>query len=634
MGLATKKMKQSIKLESALALGALGVVFGDIGTSPLYAFKIILGPLGRGLTLNTATVHGVISLIFWVIMLVVSIKYLAFVMRAGNRGEGGIMALVALVRHSGLAKKCYLIILGLFGVALFYGDSVITPAISVLSAVEGLKVITPSLASVVLPVTVAVLALLFYFQKYGSGAIGKLFGPVMLVWFAAIAAAGAWQVALHPGILVSLSPWPALEFIGNHPAGAFIAMGAVVLAVTGAEALYADMGHFGRGAIARSWAFVVLPALALCYLGQGALLINHSGAAFNPFFELFPSFLFVPVVILATLATLIASQAVIAGAFSLTRQAIHLNFLPRLTVRQTSEHERGQIYMPLVNFLLFVLVILLVLLFGSSARLAATYGLAVSGTFLTDSLLFASVASSFWRRGRPVVWLACAVFIAVDLILIATNVPKIIHGAWVPLAIAAAVLLVINTWVKGHNVVTNERRKLERPLAEFISELASSRPALTRMPGQAVYIGHHEGLTPLALLATVNETRELAEKVVVVYVKTLALAHVAEDERASFSEVGRNSGICQVTLAYGFHDAPNVPRALAELKPLASEFHFDWQRAAYFVSLSHVVKARRHDFAAWRQSLYGLMYRNATSSSDYYHLPIERTVEVSSLIKL
>lgn len=618
-------------------MGALGVVFGDIGTNPLYVLHVIFGSAGQHLAINQVNVHGIISLVIWSVTLVVSIKYIGYVMRANNKGEGGIMALISLIKSSDLSKrrKWLFIILGLIGVSLFYGDSAITPAISVLSAVEGLKVVEPSLHSLILPITFIVLASLFWIQKYGTAFVGRLFGPVMLVWFTAIALGGSWQVWQHPAILGALSPVAAITFFINQPLVAFIAMGAVVLAITGAEALYADMGHFGRAPIARAWFWLVFPALILCYMGQGALLLAQSASVVNPFILLFPESTRFSVVLLATLATLIASQSVISGAFSLTRQAVQLDFMPKMLVRQTSAREIGQIYLPFVNLSLFIMVSLLVFAFGSSVKLANAYGMAVSGTLAIDTILFLVVARSSWRKSARYMVVAAAVFCSVDLLFVTSNLSKIWHGGWVPITLAAAIFLIINTWSKGQRVIKKEREILEGSLQTFVDEIRSMKPPLKRIPGTAVYLGHHADRAPMALHATVEELHELSERVVLVTVRTTNEAHIPEDERAVFDNLRyKDDGISHVTLSYGFHDSPNVPRTLATLRQTSPELDFDPDDAAYFISLSKVVKTNRRNLSGWRKSLYSLMSRNALSATDYYKLPVERTLEMRSLIKL
>lgn len=622
---------------TALAVGALGVVFGDIGTSPLYALHAVFGPVGQRLAINQADVYGIISLVVWSITLVVSVKFVGFITRADNKGEGGIMALVSLVKSSKLAKnyKWLFIVLGLVGVTLFYGDSAITPAISVLSAVEGLKVVTPSLDSWVLPLTFVILAGLFWIQKYGTDFIGRLFGPVMLVWFAVVALGGGWQVWQQPGILMALSPFQAIAFFVGQPVVAFVAMGAVVLAITGAEALYADLGHFGRPPIVRAWFWVVFPALTLCYMGQGALLLRDPGAMANPFILLFPEATRFSVVLLATLATLIASQSVISGAFSLTRQAVQLDFLPKMLVRHTSDREIGQIYMPFVNLILFAAVILLVFAFGSSVKLANAYGVAVSGTLAIDTILFLVVARGLWEKSKRYVMLAAAVFLPIDLLFVSSNLSKIRHGGWLPLALAAVIFLLVDTWRRGQAIIKQERQIMEGPLQSFVDRIRAMKPPLKRIPGQAVYISHHPDRAPLALHATVDELHELSQKVVLVTVEVTDLAHVPEAERAAFDNLRyKDDGISHLTLYYGFHDSPNIPRALAALRHSNPELDFDPDAAAYFISLSKVVKTNRRNLAGWRKSLYSLMARNALSPTDYYKLPVGKTVEMRSLIKL
>jgi len=627
-------MIQKQKKLFALMAGSLGVVFGDIGTSPLYALKVIFGLSHTGVD-DAAVVYGLISVLLWTVTLIVSIKYIGYVMRADNEGEGGIMALVALISSSKVRHKALLIALGLVGVTLFYGDSVVTPAISVLSAVEGLNVVAPEMKHLIIPITLIFLLLLFSVQRLGTGVIGKFFGPIMFAWFATIAAGGAWRISQNPDVLQALSPLTAMTFIGNHPMVAFLSMGAVVLAVTGAEALYADMGHFGRKPIARTWFVVVFPALALCYLGQGALIVSDPSTISNPFFLLFPEQLRLPVIILATAAALIASQSVISGAFSLTRQAIQLNFLPRMLVKQTSAKYIGQIFLPFVNGLLFVLIAIVVIIFGSSANLAGAYGVAVSGTLAVDSILFIATMYYFWHKPKASVFLYASIFLTLEFILIAANAPKIINGGWLPLGFALIILLVMYIWTVGHRTAAKERRRLELPLRQFITDIQSkSKVELMRLPGQAVYIGHHVGLTPTALRTAVEELHELHEKVVIVYVQTSTAAHVPIDERAVFDELGYADGVSQVTITYGFHDSPNIPKTLDTIRGISPELDFDPFKAVYFISLSRIIASNRRGMPGWQKRLYVTMSRNALSSSDYYRLPVGDTIEMRTLIKI
>lgn len=630
------RMKKSTT-SNLLALGALGVVFGDIGTSPLYALPAIFGPLGQHLTVNTTNVYGIISLIFWSLMLVVSIKYIYFIMRADNKGEGGIIALIGLIKNSKLPKKTigFFIMLGLVGVALFYGDSLITPAISVLSAVEGVHVVAPDLSRFVVPVALIILALLFFVQKYGTGTIGKFFGPLMLVWFLTIGAAGAWQVWQHPSIIRSLSPLSAVNFVATEPFVAFIAMGAVILAITGAEALYADMGHFGRPAIAKAWFLLVFPALILCYMGQASLLLNNPGTIGNPFLFLFPGSLQVTVILLATVATLIASQAVISGAFSLTRQAVHLDFLPKMLIKHTSDSRAGQVYLPFINLLLFIGVSLLVLLFGASQRLANAFGMAVSVTLAIDTILFMVVMRGIQRRSLGFVIVLLPIFLTIDLIFVTSNSLKLFRGGWFPLTVALAVIIIITTWLKGRKIINRERSAKEGSLRDYVRSLNQQTPLISRVPGQAVYIGHHNDLTPLALHAAVEQLHELHERATVVSVHVRNVAHVARDERATFDDLGNTTdGVSHLTLYYGYHDSINIPKTLESLRKLGPEIDFDPYKASYFVSMAKVVPSKARTMARWRKSLFCLMSNSATNPSDYFKLPVENTVEMRTLIKL
>jgi KUP system potassium uptake protein len=625
------------KLSAGLLVGALGVVFGDIGTSPLYVMRVVFGGGAHQLPVQTTTVFGLISLVIWTITLVVSVEYIGCIMHADNKGEGGIMALVARLKASRLSKrtKTLLILAGLVGVALFYGDSAITPAISVLSAVEGMQVAHPHLSGLVVPITIMILVWLFWVQKYGTGLIGRLFGPVMLVWFTAIGLAGLGQILQYPAVWVAILPSSAVQFVAAMPGAAFLAMGAVVLAVTGAEALFADMGHFGRPPIARTWFLIVFPALTLCYMGQGAALLRVPASTANPFFFLFPQSLHFAVVALAAVATLIASQAVISGAFSLTRQAVQLGFLPHLTIRHTSDNQTGQIYVPLINFLLFAAVMLFVLLFGSSVKLAGAYGIAVSGAITVDTLLFFAVVSAMLRRFSWALALPAAIFLAVDGVLVLANIPKIVHGGWAPLLVATAVFVLIDTWRRGEEIVKRERRSMEGPLDKYIEKLHSHEPRhLVRVPGQAVYIGHHPGMAPLALHAAIENMHELQEKVVIVYVTMTEAAHVPEHERAIVDTLKYADGISQVTLRYGFHDSPNIPRALEAIRHMSPELNFNPHKASYFISLTTIVTTNRRTMARWRKSLYALMARNSLSTSDYYKLPLANTEEVHSIVQL
>ncbi|GAC1498854.1 MAG: potassium transporter Kup [Candidatus Saccharimonadales bacterium] len=617
-------------------IGAIGVVFGDIGTSPLYALQAVFGRQGQHVAITQANVQGIISLVIWSITLVVSIKFVFFIMRADNGGEGGILALVALIKSSKLKskRKWLYIALGLIGASLFYGDSVITPAISVLSAVEGLNVISPNLSHIVLPLTLVMLTALFWVQKYGTGLIGRIFGPVMLTWFIVIAAAGGYQVWLHPEILRALLPTTALIFFLSHPLIAFFSMTAVVLAITGAEALYADLGHFGRPPIARAWFFIVFPALAICYMGQGSLILHNSRLEGNLLVQMFPSGLRIPFVILATLATLIASQSVISGAFSLTRQAVQLNFLPKMLIKHTSYREIGQIYLPFINFLLFVAVTLLVVTFGASENLANAYGIAVSGTLAADTILFMVVVGVIWKKPASIIFLTGLAFLPLDIIFVSANTSKIFHGGLFPVFIGAIIFIIIKTWLSGEKIVSSERIAMEGPLQDFIDKIHNADPAIIRNPGTAVYISHHPDFAPLALHATVEELHELPEKVVIISVIITTAAHVPEENRVRLDSLKYSDGISHIVLSYGFHDSINVPNVLKSIRNLSPELDFDVAEASYFISLGKVVATNRHNMSIWSKNLYFLLARNARSTSDYYKLPSDRTEEMSTLLKL
>lgn len=628
-------MVKTQKVRAALVVGAIGIVFGDIGTSPLYAVQSIFSEGGRGIAVTQANIYGIISLILWSVFMVVSLKYVLLLMRVDNKGEGGIMALVSIIKgaFADSRAKWFFITLGLIGMALFYGDSAITPAISVLSAVEGVKVVTPHLANYIVPVTIVILALLFWLQRKGTTIIGGLFGPVMVVWFLVIGAGGLGQVIKHPDILQALLPSTALGFLAHHFPIAFIAMAAVVLAITGAEALYADMGHFGRKPITRAWLLLVFPALILCYMGQGALILHDPTKGANSFYYLFPAQLRVSVILLATAATLIASQSVISGAFSITRQAIHLDFIPRLLVKHTSTREAGQIYIPFVNYALFAMVMALVFVFGSSVKLSGAYGIAVSGTLTVDSILFLVVQRSVLKKPAWLVLLAGLILMPLDLLFVSANADKVLHGGLIPVLMAAFVFLVVTTWIKGEKIVVHERRELEGSLDELAQQINADK-SLHRFADQAVYISHHPNYAPLVLKQTIEDIHELPEKVLIVSVTVLNEAHVPEDERAEFDALGYVDGVSQLKLRYGYHDTINIPKILKSVRHLSPELALNPSETSYYISLYKVVITKRHNMSQWRKQLYAVMARNSLSHGDYYKLPLDKTQEVSALIKL
>jgi KUP system potassium uptake protein len=619
-----------------LAVGALGVVFGDIGTSPLYALQTVFSIDHGVVRPTTGDVYGVISLVFWSITVVVSVKYVLFVLRADNEGEGGVLALAALMRRltGGTGRATALVLLlAAFGASLFYGDSMITPAISVLSAVEGLKVAAPSLAALVLPIGAVILAVLFTVQRGGTHRVGRLFGPVMIIWFVTLAVTGLQQIIAHPGILRALSPTYIVSFVAAHPYTTFIAMGAVVLSITGAEALYADMGHFGRPPIRRAWFAVVFPALTVNYLGQGALILHQSGAVRNPFYLLVPGWGRIPMVVLAAFATVIASQAVISGAFSVSRQAVRLGFLPHLSVRQTSTRESGQIYVPAVNWLLFAGVLVLMFGFGSSTRLATAYGVAVTGTLLITTTLFLIVARALWQWAAWKLLAAGVVFGGVEVTFFTANLTKVVHGGWLPLLIAATVFTVMTTWQRGREIVTTRRVELEGPLSVFIDHLHEHQ--VTRVPGTAVFPHLSKDTTPLALRANVAYNQVLHERVVIVTVDSENVPHVRPAERLTVDNLGDpNDGIVHLTARYGFQDDQDIPEILRRARDRAEELDIDPDTAFYFLSRITIQRGDDHTLRTWRKRLFLGLARNAASPADYFHLPEDRTVVMGAHVEL
>ena len=614
-------------------VGALGVVFGDIGTSPLYTVEAVFG--GR-LVASAGNVRGVFSLVIWTLTLVVSVKYVTFVMRADNDGEGGIMALVARVQDIGFAgprARAALVVVGLCGVALFVGDGMITPAISVLAAVEGLEVAAPGVSGLVLPIAVGILLGLFAVQRLGTGAVSRLFGPIMLVWFGALAAVGVAQLAAHPAILVCVSPTYALAFVAGHPATAFVALGAVVLAVTGAEALYADMGHFGRPAIRRAWFAIAFPALALNYLGQGALLLDAPRSAADPFFLLVPSWGRAAMVALATVATVIASQAVISGAFSLARQAVQLSFLPRLRVVHTSEREIGQVYVPAINAVLLAGVLAIAVGFGSSARLAAAYGLAVTGTFVITSVLFLAVARSTWRWSARRTAAVGGLLLLVDTTFFAASLTKVADGGWLPLLVAAAAFVVMTTWRRGRDITIRSRARAVGPLAAYVEQLDALEPPLLRLPGTAVFLDADRTSTPLALRAHVERGHALHCAVILLVVTTEARAHVSPSARIAIDDLGRpDDGIVQVVARFGYKDRPDVPASLR----LATDrgLTMDVGNPSYYVSQSALTVTGARGMRRWRKHLYAVLSNLSADPVAYFGLPDDRVVIMGSRVAL
>ena len=618
---------------AGLALAALGVVFGDIGTSPLYALQTVFSIDHNMVSTSPGDVYGVISLVFWAITLVVSVKYVYFILRADNDGEGGVMALAALARRSvrpGGRRFTMVMLLGVLGASLFYGDSVITPAISVMSAIEGLSVSTPELAHLVVPIGAAIIALLFGVQRYGTQLVGRFFGPVMVLWFLVLAVLGAAQVVRDPAILGGLSPHHAVLFVVDHPFIAFVAMGAVVLSITGAEALYADMGHFGRGPISRAWFAVVFPALTLNYLGQGAMILKHPETAANPFFHLAPDALGVPLVVLATAATVIASQAVISGAFSVSRQAERLGYLPRLTVRHTSRQEQGQIYVPAVNWTLFVGVMLLLVTFQSSQRLATAYGLAVTGTFLITTTLFLILAESAWRWSRAQLALLAVPLLVLELTFFAANLTKLFHGGWLPLLIAVLVATVMLTWQRGRTLVTDRRSDMEGPLDPFIDWLQGD--PVGKVPGTAVFLHPDKTSTPLALRENAMFNHVIHETVLIVSTTSENIPVVAEADRVEVDDLGDPyDAITHLTLRFGFQEDQDVPAAL-RLARDRGLVQVDPDDAYYFLSRIALQRGPGRELPPWRKRLFLALAHNAASPVEYFRLPADRTVAMGATV--
>jgi KUP system potassium uptake protein len=622
--------------KAILALGALGIVFGDLGTSPLYTEQTIFHPhTYSAVTTSVAGVYGIASLIFWALIIEVSVKYAGFIMRAHNRGDGGIMALSALIQRRKVPRAATLVTLGLLGAGLFFGDGMITPAISVTSAVEGLKVAAPSLAHLVVPISLVILVGLFAVQRFGTGAVGWMFGPIILTWFVIIAALGLHEVVQHPGVVQGLSPTWGIRFLADHGAHAWLTLGGVVLCVTGAEALYADRGHFGAGPIRLTWFSIVLPAVLLSYLGQSALILHDHSAILNPFYLLAPSWGRLPLVFLATGATIIASQAALTGSFSVAKQAVQLGFLPRLKIVHTSELE-GQIYVPLINWALCVGVVTLVLVFRSSNHLADIYGVAVTGTFILDTTLFLAVARSLWGTAKWKLALLGAVFYTVEIAFFTSNLSKIGHGAWLPLCVGLIVATVMVTWRKGRDIVTRNRTTHEGSLSEFLESLCNAKPPIVRLPGTAVFLNPGKETCPLALRAQVEHNHAFHEKVVILSMVPVSIPRVDKPDRFVSERLGKGLfKIAHITVRIGYHDSWNVPEALAEARKRGFlDRNLDLEHASYFVSRMTIVPTNDPGMSRWRKQLFIGMARNANSPIDHFGLPSSRTVMTGSQVEM
>jgi KUP system potassium uptake protein len=625
--------------QGLLTVGALGIVFGDIGTSPIYTIQTLFNPEDpHPVAVTTTSVYGLISLIFWSVTIIVTVKYVLLVMRADNEGEGGILSLITLInrrRVPGSARtKLLLAALGVFGASLFFGDSMITPAISVLSAVEGLEVVEPSLEPLIVPITALIIVGLFAAQRFGTARVGRLFGPVMVVWFTAIAACGVGGIVRHPQILAALSPSHALGFLVGHFPTAFFALAAVVLAITGAEALYADLGHFGRAPITRAWLILVFPACILSYLGQGALVLNDPASAVsNPFFLLVPGWGRIPMVVLATAATVIASQAVISGSFSVAYQAVQLGYLPRLGIRHTSAETAGQIYVPWVNWALMVGVLVLVFAFESSAALAYAFGMAVTGTIVITTVLFFYIVRRQWHKPLWLVITGAVAFLIVEGLFFAANLTKLTHGAWLPLLIGLAVFTVMSTWQRGRELVTARREHDEGSLSGFLEELHDRTPPLARVPGAAVFLNRSKHTTPLAMRANVEHNHILHEQVVIVTVVTAPVPYVADADRVQLDDLGYAAdAIVHVTARFGYMQIPDVPAALrlAVAEGLTAPLQTDDR--SYFLSTIEIQVTDVPGMARWRKQLFLATSKITADAAEYFNLPRDQTVIIGSRI--
>lgn len=615
----------------SLMLGAVGVIYGDIGTSPLYAIKQAFNG-EHALPGDEMHVFGMLSLVFWALIIVVSIKYTMLMMRADNKGQGGSLALLALVLQVVSESRLKIltplaIILGVSAGALFYGDSMITPAISVLSAVEGLEVALPDLHAFVIPTTLVILVLLFLMQSRGTHLIGRLFGPVMCVWFVTIAALGIWNIVKAPEIISALNPFYAAQFFVLHPMGAFLSLAAVILAVTGGETLYADMGHFGKRPVRLAWFSFVLPCLTVNYFGQGALLLNDPAAAANPFFSMVPEWGQLPMVILSTMAAIIASQAVITGSYSVTRQAMQLGFLPRMATKHTSAAEEGQIYIPFVNWMLLVFVIILVLGFKSSTNLAAAYGVALSATMLIDTLMLIVVIFVLWRWNKWLAGLTSFVLLAVDLAFVGANATKIPNGGWFPLAFGLLVFVLLTTWKKGRQILFRRMAMEAMPVDVFLSSL---NPNVTRVSGTAVFLSGTTDGVPHALLHNLKHNKVVHERVVFLTVVIDEVPHVPEPERLEIQHLGRR--FYRFVIRYGFLDETNIPSALKWAT--AQNFEFNDMETSFFLGRETLIPSRRPGMALWRESLFAWMSRSATSAMAFFHLPPNRVVEMGTQVEI
>jgi len=615
----------------SLAVAAIGVVFGDIGTSPLYSLKEAFSP-DHGIAMTPDAILGVISLLFWAIMVVVSLKYVLFVMRADNNGEGGVLALMALSLRSlkrGSRATGLLMLLGIFGACMFYGDAVITPAISVISAVEGLEIAAPKLATYVIPITLVVLIALFWIQRRGTDVVGKLFGPIMILWFITIALMGVVQIAAAPEIIKALSPYYAVRFMSSHVLQAYVVLGSVFLVLTGAEALYADMGHFGARPIRYAWYGLVMPSLVLNYFGQGALLLQDSSAIANPFFLLTPHWALLPIVLLSTIATVIASQAVISGAFSLTSQAIQLGYVPRMKIIHTSAHAIGQIYIPLVNWMLLLIIICIVIGFKSSDNLAAAYGIAVTTTMVITTVLASVVMIKVWNWRKRWVALIISAFMAVDLAFFGANLLKVADGGWLPLSLGALLFFLLLTWHQGRQIVKERTAADGIPLMPFLQGLLLHPPH--RVSGTAIYLTGSETLVPVGLLHNLKHNKVLHERTFFLTFVTRDVPYIADSERIHIEDIG--GGLFLVRATYGFNETPDVMHVLKMLET-QHDMVFELMDTSFFLARETVVPTQMPGMSVWRERLFAWMHQNAAKPTDFFSIPANRVVELGTKIEI
>jgi KUP system potassium uptake protein len=623
-------MDPSQKKLSALTIGAIGVVFGDIGTSPLYALKESFNPV-HGIPLNQSTVLGILSLMFWSLMTLVTVKYLMFMMRADNRGEGGILALTALAQRCFRASsrgRWIVTSLGIFGAAMFYGDGIITPAMSVMSAVEGLSLYAPALEKFVLPLSIGILIGLFAIQRHGTAVIGKFFGPTMIAWFAILAVTGALQIAKNTGVLAAINPYYSFAFLIEHKFAAFITLGAVVLCVTGGEALYADMGHFGRQPIRRAWFWLVWPALLLNYFGQGALLLTNPEAIKNPFYLMVPEWALLPMIVLATLAPVIASQAVITGAFSLTKQAIQLGYLPRFAINHTSEREEGQIYVPFINWFMLAAIVLLVLGFKNSSNLASAYGIAVTITMLIDTLLLFVVMTRIWRWNKYLAFGLTGVVVGNDVMFLSACLTKVLDGGWFPLVLGVVMFTIMSTWWRGRQIVRKHSNEGVMPLKLFVDSLAMSPPH--KVPGTGIFMTASTDGVPNAMLHNLKHNKVLHERVIILSVVIEDIPFVPKEDYVWIEDL--SNGFWKVTGHFGFKETPDIPAMLADCR--LQSMSFDMMDTSFFINRETLIATPGGGMALWREHLFVWMSHLAAKASDYFRIPSNRVVELGSQVEI